>query len=88
MIPNALESAKILYKRFVTGGKKKKKKKVSLLMLCTTCTDCRTSGGLRCCLSNLSEMADSDPDYFKEIVTGDESWRFAYDPATKQQSSV
>jgi len=31
-------------------------------------------------------MADSDPDSSKEIVTGDESWRFAYDPATKQQS--
>jgi hypothetical protein len=33
-------------------------------------------------------MADSDPDFFKETVTGDESWRFAYDPVTKQQSSV
>ena len=37
---------------------------------------------------DLIEMSDSDPDSSKDIVAGDESWRFAYDPATKQQSSV
>jgi hypothetical protein len=37
---------------------------------------------------DLIEMMDSDPDYFKRIVTGDESWCFAYEPVTKRQSSV
>jgi len=32
---------------------------------------------------DLIEMADSDPDSFEKIVTGDESWCFVYDPSTK-----
>jgi len=32
--------------------------------------------------------ADSDPDFFKKIVTGDETWCFAYDPTTKRQSAA
>jgi len=32
--------------------------------------------------------ADSDPDFFKKIVTGDETWGFAYDPTTKRQSAA
>ena len=32
--------------------------------------------------------ADSDPDFFKKIVTGDETWCFAYDPTTKHQSTA
>jgi hypothetical protein len=32
-------------------------------------------------------MADADKNYFNKIITGDETWCFAYDPETKQQSS-
>jgi len=32
-------------------------------------------------------MADADKNFFNEIVTGDETWCFAYDPETKRQSS-
>ena len=32
--------------------------------------------------------AGSDPDFFKNIVTGDETWRFAYDPTAKRQSAA
>ena len=32
--------------------------------------------------------ADSDPDFFKKIVTGDETWCFSYDPTTKRQSAA
>jgi len=31
-------------------------------------------------------MADAD-NFFNKIITGDESWCFAYDPETKRQSS-
>ena len=34
---------------------------------------------------NLIATADRDPDFFKKIVTGDETWCFAYDPTTKRQ---
>ena len=36
----------------------------------------------------LIATADSDPDFFKKIVTGDETWCFAYDPSTKLQSAA
>ena len=36
----------------------------------------------------LIATADSDPDFFKKIVTGDETWCFAYDPTTKRQSAA
>jgi len=32
-------------------------------------------------------MADADKNFFNKIVTGDETWCFAYDPETKRQSS-
>ena len=35
---------------------------------------------------NLIATADSDPDFFKKTVTGDETWCFAYNPTTKRQS--
>jgi len=37
---------------------------------------------------DLTATADSDPDFFKKIVTGDETWCFAYDPTTKRQSAA
>ena len=36
---------------------------------------------------DLIATADSDPDFFKKIVTDDETWCFAYDPTTKRQSA-
>jgi len=35
----------------------------------------------------LIATADSDSDFFKKIVTGDETY-FAYDPTTKRQSAA
>jgi hypothetical protein len=32
-------------------------------------------------------MADADKNFFNKIIMGDDSWCFAYDPETKQQSS-
>jgi len=37
---------------------------------------------------DLIATADSDPDYFKKIVTGDETWCFVYDPTIKRQSAA
>jgi len=37
---------------------------------------------------DLIATADSDPDFFRKIVTGDETWCFAYDPTTKRQSAA
>jgi len=37
---------------------------------------------------DLIATADSDPDFLKKIVTGDETWCFAYDPTTKRQSAA
>jgi len=37
---------------------------------------------------DLVATADSDPDFFKKIVAGDETWCFAYDPTTKRQSAA
>jgi hypothetical protein len=32
-------------------------------------------------------MADADKNFFNKIIKGAETWCFAYDPETKQQSS-
>jgi hypothetical protein len=37
---------------------------------------------------DMTATADSDPDFFKKIVTGDEEWCIAYDPTTKRQSAA
>jgi len=37
---------------------------------------------------DLIATADSDPAFFKKIVTDDETWCFAYDPTTKRQSAA
>jgi hypothetical protein len=36
----------------------------------------------------LIARTDSYPDFFKKIVTGDETWCFACDPTTKSQSAA
>jgi len=37
---------------------------------------------------DLIATANSDPDFFKKNVTGDETWCFAYYPTTKRQSAA
>jgi len=37
---------------------------------------------------DLIATANSDPNFFKKIVTGDGTWCFAYDPTTKRQSAA
>ena len=37
---------------------------------------------------DVTDTADSDPDFFKKIVTGYEKWCFAYDLTTKCQSAA
>ena len=37
---------------------------------------------------DLTATADSDPDFFEEIVSGNETWCFAYDPTSKRQSAA
>jgi hypothetical protein len=34
----------------------------------------------------LKEHLEIEPDLFLKVITGDESWCYAYDPETKQQS--
>ena len=36
---------------------------------------------------DLLDMIDNDDNILDKIITGDESWCFAYDPETKRQSS-
>jgi len=35
----------------------------------------------------LKEHLEINPDLFSKVITGDESWHYAYDPETKQQST-
>jgi len=37
---------------------------------------------------DLIATADSNPDFFKKVVTGDETWCFAYNLTTKHQSTA
>ena len=39
------------------------------------------------CYQDIIAMDDADNNFFNKIITGDETWCFAYDPETKQQSS-
>ena len=60
-----------------------------LISLCSTLFHSRAERPENCRLPRfLIATADSDPDFFKKIVTGDETWCFAYDPTTKTQSAA
>lgn len=80
MIIDELDASKDTYGKLLL----KIWKKESLLVLCTA----RTEENRVAACQDLTEMMDSDPDFFKRIVTGDESWCFAYEPVTKRQSSA
>ena len=59
-----------------------------LIALCSTFFDSRAERPDNCGCLDLIATADSDPDFFKKTVTGDETWCFAYDPNTKLQSAA
>ena len=59
-----------------------------LFALCShSLTPEQKDGRIAACL-DLIATADSDPDFFKKTVTGDDTWCFAYDPTTKHQSAA
>ena len=37
--------------------------------------------------TELQEAVRHDPNFLSRVITGDESWVYAYDPETKQQST-
>ena len=38
--------------------------------------------------AELLEQVEADPELMEQVITGDESWFFQYDPETKRQSLV
>jgi hypothetical protein len=36
---------------------------------------------------DLLETSNNDPDFLKQVITGDESWVYGYNPETRAQSS-
>jgi len=36
--------------------------------------------------SELKQKTRDDPNFISNIITGDETWKYGYDPETKQQS--
>ena len=59
-----------------------------LFAFCSTLFDSREKDQRNAACRDLIATADSDPDFFKKTVTGDETWYFAYDPTTKCQSAA
>ena len=59
-----------------------------LFALCSTLFDSRAERQENCRFRDLSATTDSDSDFFKKMLTGDETWCFAYDPTTKRQSAA
>ncbi|VVC43979.1 Hypothetical protein CINCED_3A025691 [Cinara cedri] len=49
-------------------------------------TEQQKQGRVESC-SSLKEEFQNDPNFFYEVITGDDSWCYGYDPETKQQSS-
>ena len=37
--------------------------------------------------NDLIQTATNEPDFFKKVITGDDSWAYGYDPEMKTQSS-
>ncbi|XP_023311229.1 putative uncharacterized protein FLJ37770 [Anoplophora glabripennis] len=49
-------------------------------------TDDQKMNRLETCQENLN-MCESDPEFLNNVITGDASWIFEYDPETKRPSS-
>ena len=57
-----------------------------MLKICPTRTDTRANGRVAACQDMLN-MTNGDKNFLDKVITGDESWCFAYDPETQRQSS-
>jgi len=64
-----------------------RKRKICLRFVSHTMTPEQKDRRVTAC-RDLIATADSDPDFFKKIVTGNETWCFAYDPTTERQSAA
>lgn len=61
-------------------------RKVCAKMVPKVLTDDEKSRRVETCQENL-DMCKRDPKFLDNVITGDESWVFEYDPETKRQSS-
>lgn len=61
-------------------------RKVCAKLVPKVLTDDQKSRRVEVC-RELLEMCEVDPDFLENVVTGDESWVFEYDPETKRQSA-
>jgi hypothetical protein len=59
---------------------------VSAKFVCRLLTEEQKDSCVNVC-RDLKEKLRNDPNFLTKIVTGDESWCYAYDPETKQASS-
>jgi len=55
--------------------------------ICAKTAERRPEGPSRFCLQGTQKQARDDPNFISNIITGDETWVYGYDPETKQQSS-
>ncbi|UYV62645.1 hypothetical protein LAZ67_2001397 [Cordylochernes scorpioides] len=56
-----------------------------ILVGCAFCVDMKEHRKGTC--KNMVEMFKSEPHWLKNVITGDETWVYRYDPETKRQSS-
>jgi len=77
LIADTLGIPKTLDPRILREGLKKRK----------LCTGRRANGRAICRVPRLLNMTNGDKNFLDKVITGDESWCFAYDPETKRQSS-
>ena len=61
-------------------------RKVCTKMVPKVLTDDQKLRRVEVCQENLN-MCKCDPQFLNNVITGDESWIFEYDPETKRQSS-
>ena len=61
-------------------------RKVCAKMVPKVLTDDQKLRRVETCQENL-DMCERDPEFLNNVITGDESWVFEYDPETKRQSS-
>ncbi|XP_023311966.1 putative uncharacterized protein FLJ37770 [Anoplophora glabripennis] len=61
-------------------------RKVCAKMVPKVLTDDQKMNRLETCQENLN-MCESDPEFLNNVITGDASWIFEYDPETKRPSS-
>jgi len=85
MLADKVNTGKDIVRRIVVEDLRKRK--ICLHFVPHSLTSEQKDGRTAAC-RDLIAAADSDPDFFKKSVTGDETWCFAYDPSTKRQSAA